>query len=82
MKQCYPKKFLLFLLLYKMSTKAIAQTLACKNVKISAGDYVTAHVFNHIQINLLYARTDAGSAYRWNATSGNPGTAYRFYGAR
>jgi len=37
MKQCYPKKFSLFLLLYIMSAKAIAQTYAWKNVKLGAG---------------------------------------------
>lgn len=69
MKQCYPNKFLLFLLFYIMSVKAIAQTYAWKNVKIGAGGFVTGLVFNPAQSNLLYARTDVGGAYRWDETS-------------
>ena len=61
MKQCYPKKLLLFLLLHIMS-KAIAQTYAWKNVKIGAGGNVTGLVFNPAQSNLLYAYTDVGGA--------------------
>lgn len=62
MKQCYPKKLLLFLMLYIISAKAIAQTYAWKNVKKGAGGYVTGLVFNPAQSNLLYAHTDAGGA--------------------
>jgi len=69
MKQCYIRKFLLLLLLYIMSAKAIAQTYAWKNVKIGAGGYVTRLVFNPAQSNLLYASTVVGGAYRWDAPS-------------
>ena len=67
MKQHYPKKFLLFLLLCIMSAKTIDQTYAWKNVKVGAGGFVSGLVFNLTQSNLFYARTDAVGAYRWNA---------------
>ncbi|AEV98113.1 hypothetical protein A4D02_33535 [Niastella koreensis] len=54
MKQCCPKQLLLFLMLYIISAKAIAQTYAWKNVKIGAGGYVTGLVFNPALSNLLY----------------------------
>ncbi|HEX6426617.1 MAG TPA: secretion protein, partial [Niastella sp.] len=69
MKQRYPKKFLLLLLLYIISTEAIAQTYAWKNVKIGAGGFVSGLVFNPAQSNQLYARTDVGGAYRWDAAT-------------
>ena len=53
MKQCYPKKLLLFLLLYIMSATAIAQTDAWKNAKVGAVGYVTELVFNSAQSHLL-----------------------------
>jgi hypothetical protein len=68
MKQRYPK-FLLFLLLYIISADAPAQTYAWKNVKIGAGGFVSGLVFNPAQSNQLYARTDVGGAYRWEAAT-------------
>ena len=69
MKQRYPKKFLLLMLLYIISADAIAQTYAWKNVKIGAGGFVSGLVFNPAQSNQLYARTDVGGAYRWDAAT-------------
>jgi hypothetical protein len=69
MKQRYPKKFLLLLLLPVISAGAIAQTYAWKNVKIGAGGLVSGLVFNPAQRNQLYARTDVGGAYRWEAAT-------------
>jgi len=60
MKQCYPKKLLLFLMLYIISTKAVAQTCAWKNAKIGAGGYLTGLVFNPAQSDPLYACADVG----------------------
>lgn len=56
MKQRYPKKLLLLLLLPVFSAGAFAQTYAWKNVKIGAGGFVSGLVFNPAQSNQLYAR--------------------------
>ncbi|HYW27057.1 MAG TPA: xyloglucanase [Terriglobales bacterium] len=49
---------------------AASQTYAFNNVVTGGGGgYVPDIIFNPKQQNLVYARTDIGGAYRWNATT-------------
>ncbi len=58
----------LFLCLGSISVWAqTSETYQWKNVQIHGGGFVTGLVFHPTERNLLYARTDVGGAFRWNA---------------
>jgi len=47
----------------------LTQTYSWSNARITGGGFVDGIEFSPAQANLLYARTDVGGAYRWNAAS-------------
>ncbi|RYY01718.1 MAG: cellulose-binding protein [Gammaproteobacteria bacterium] len=51
------------------ASAASTETYNWKNVRIDGGGFVPGIVFNQKEQNLIYARTDIGGAYRWNAST-------------
>src|SRR6185503_18158236 len=51
------------------SAFAASQAYTWKSVQIQGGGFIPGIIFNQTQPNLIYARSDIGSAYRWNQAS-------------
>ena len=63
---------LLLVIFLSPGYKAKAQTTEnydWKNVAIGGGGFVSAIITSKTEQNLVYARTDVGGAYRWNAST-------------
>ena len=52
-----------------LATEVTAQTYKWKNVQMLGGGFVTGIIYSPTQQNLIYARTDIGGAYRWDAAN-------------
>ncbi|WP_157593038.1 carbohydrate-binding protein [Rufibacter tibetensis] len=63
----------LLLLLVCLSVSPVqaqkAEAYQWKSVQINGGGFVTGLVYHPTERNLLYARTDVGGAFRWDATN-------------
>ncbi|MFD9392085.1 RICIN domain-containing protein [Streptomyces sp. NPDC060000] len=57
-------------LVQQPTTTSATGTYAWRNAQINGGGFVNGLVFNASRKNLLYARTDMGGAYRWDASAG------------
>jgi hypothetical protein len=51
------------------ASAAAADPYTWKNVAVGGGGFVPGIIFNQTKQNLIYARTDIGGAYRWDATN-------------
>jgi len=55
--------------LSESSFAALTEAYNWKNVRIEGGGFIPGIIFNQKEQNLIYARTDIGGAYRWNAAT-------------
>ncbi len=54
---------------WPLAATSIAQNYTWKNVEIGGGGFVTGVAYSPKQPDLIFARTDAGGAFRWDASS-------------
>lgn len=52
-----------------VARSAVTQAYTWKNVEIVGGGFVPGIAYSRAEANLVYARTDIGSAYRLDATT-------------
>ncbi|MBC7694064.1 MAG: hypothetical protein H7141_01320, partial [Burkholderiales bacterium] len=58
-----------FSLFNSHNSKAQVTGYNWNSVAIGGGGFVSALITSKTEKNLIYARTDVGGAYRWNATT-------------
>ncbi len=63
------KIFIVLTLFIAFSLSAQTETYSWKSVAMGAGGYVTGIITSPNEQNLMYARTDVGGAYKWNAAN-------------
>lgn len=56
-------------LTFLSASTSLGQTYQWKNVQMLGGGFVTGIIYSTTQQNLVYARTDIGGAYRWDAAN-------------
>lgn len=65
------KYLLLICFLLVQGSNVFSQTYKWDNVAMGGGGFVSAIITSKSQQNLMYARTDVGGAYRWDALAGS-----------
>ncbi len=68
MKLLY-RSFLVVVVMVMFGVNAISQTYQWNNVAMGGGGFVSGIITSKKEQNLMYARTDVGGAYRWNAAN-------------
>ncbi|WP_343691562.1 T9SS type A sorting domain-containing protein [Chitinophaga sp.] len=71
-QKIFPFWGLLVVIIISQGYEALAQastSYTWKNVAIGGGGFVSAIIPSRTEQNLVYARTDVGGAYRWNAAT-------------
>jgi xyloglucan-specific exo-beta-1,4-glucanase len=63
------KKYFLLIIIMSQTIWTFSQTYKWNNVAIGGGGFVDGIVFSKNEPNIMYARTDVGGAYRWDATT-------------
>ena len=63
----WPHAFIILITFFVFPITGQAQTYNWNNVAMGGGGFVTGLILSKTQQNLMYARTDVGGAYRWDA---------------